>query len=425
MVVGPARGDGRVRTTDGSAAALAHDGVGTEYVGSRVTHEQAPWLAYMRSDNGGEIYLVRGDGSEHRRLTTNRVRDALPSVGPAWSPDGRRLIHAQFNRFGNATYYVRDVPGPRVARLAARIALYRWSPDGRRIAFQYIGSLALTGADRGGAGLLVVASADGSGNTLVYGRGGADAVDFDWSPDGEQIAFHTSTAALFVARHAGTERRRLVRNGESPDWSPDGRWIAFLRPRPVCCLATVHLIRPDGSGLRRILPGFVDGGNQLRWAPDGQRLSVSQHRGGDLHRLGVVDPNGGRVQWIRGNIGADADWSPDSRRLAFTCSSYRTCVADVASGRIRVVARSGYFEWSPDGSRFAVASEGLYVGHTGGGKLVRIARVHRAWSPRWSPDGRWISFNALRGLCIVAAEGGRMRCLGPRAVNSELSAWQP
>jgi Tol biopolymer transport system component len=385
------------------------------------TRAQSPWLAYERSNNGGEIYLVRGDGSERRRLTTNRVRDALPTVGPAWSPDGRRLIYARFNRVGNATYYVRDVDGLQVTRLAARIALYRWSPDGRRIAFQRIGSLALRGADRGGDGSLVVAGSDGSAKTLVYGRGEADAVDFDWSPDGERIAFHTSTGDLFIARHDGAERKRLARNAETPDWSPDGRWIAFLRPRRGCCLATMHVIRPDGTGLRQLLPGFVDAfADHMQWAPDGRRLAVSQTR------LAVVNPNGGRVRWIRG-IGLGS-WSPDGRKLFSYCSSGSLCVADIASGRVRVVAGGaggGSFAWSPDGSMFAFATEGVYVARAGGGKPVRIARVRRAWEPSWSPDGRWISFNALRGLCFVPAQGGRVRCIDANVLGGNVAVWQP
>ena len=53
----------------------------------------------------------------------------------------------------------------------------------------------------------------------------------------------------------GTRYRSLGTHGAQPSWSPDGRWIVFTYGDDV------KEIRPDGTGLRRILHE-----NSQKWA---------------------------------------------------------------------------------------------------------------------------------------------------------------
>jgi dipeptidyl-peptidase 4 len=73
----------------------------------------------------------------------------------------------------------------------------------------------------------------------------------------------------------GTGQRRLAaqppRPGStvqsSPAWSPDGNLIAYLAGNAV------HVIRPDGTGHRRLDPLASRVSNEgFAWAPDGTRL---------------------------------------------------------------------------------------------------------------------------------------------------------
>jgi Tol biopolymer transport system component len=68
-----------------------------------------------------------------------------------------------------------------------------WSPDGKRIAFR--GIVPASGDAPGGHGLVVV-NADGSGATLLA-EDLAGCVNYDWSPDSQQIAFSSTRCEPF------------------------------------------------------------------------------------------------------------------------------------------------------------------------------------------------------------------------------------
>lgn len=62
---------------------------------------------------------------------------------------------------------------------------------------------------------------------------------------------------MVIAKRDGSGERRLVQGVDyfdPPAWSRDGRWIAFTRSEAV------YIIRPDGSGLRRLARGRDVGG---------------------------------------------------------------------------------------------------------------------------------------------------------------------
>ena len=81
---------------------------------------------------------------------------------------------------------------------------------------------------------------------------------FRWSPDGRRIAFTTNrdgNTELYVMNADGSGQRRLTRTPErfegNPAWSPDGSRIAFqregLKPRWAFLV-----MNADGSGVRKV-----------------------------------------------------------------------------------------------------------------------------------------------------------------------------
>jgi TolB protein len=126
----------------------------------------------------GDIWLMRRDGKQKRRLT----KDGTLNEYPSFSGDGKRLVF-QANRFGQFDLYVISLNG-RERRLTANPAQDKWPA---------------------------------------------------WSPDGTWIAFssdRTGREDIFVIRPDGTGLRNLTRTPELYEthaaWAPDGR-LSFTR----------------------------------------------------------------------------------------------------------------------------------------------------------------------------------------------------
>ena len=189
------------------------------------------------------LYVVNGDGSGLRRLTTHPTH----LVNPSWSADGKTIRYGRYLVHADGTG---QTELPRNVPLAGA-----WSPDGQRIAFAVVDRAPRLRTDDAG---LWVMNADGS-NPRRVARDAA-STDPAWSPDGRRIAFRrfdrlAENSDLFVVNADGSGLRRLTRHAASSRsaplarwfaWSPDGRTIAFLHNREV------YIVKADGSGERRL-----------------------------------------------------------------------------------------------------------------------------------------------------------------------------
>jgi TolB protein len=124
-----------VANTDGEELQLV---LGT---GGKLSHEEWPswspdgqWLALTSTRDGNqELYVVRPDGKDLRRLTSDPAIDAHP----AWSPDGQRIVFAT-SRWGDFELASIKPDGTELTRLMESPGLDdypAWSADGRTIAF--------------------------------------------------------------------------------------------------------------------------------------------------------------------------------------------------------------------------------------------------------------------------------------------------
>ena len=109
--------------------------------GAKLSHEEWPswspdgqWIALSSTRDGNqEIYVVRPDGKDLRRLTSDPALD----MHPAWSPDGQHIVFAT-NRWGDLELAVMRADGSGLTRLTDSRGLDDypvWSPDGQRIVF--------------------------------------------------------------------------------------------------------------------------------------------------------------------------------------------------------------------------------------------------------------------------------------------------
>lgn len=209
------------------------------------------WLAF-ESDSASfrDIYRVRADGTDLRRLTSNPQGNFEPAV----SPDGRSIAFVS-SRDGDSEIYLMGTDGGGVRRLTA---FHRedwapaWSPDGRRIAFL---------SNREGVDRVYVVNADGT-ELRALGAAGADTAVSEaepaWSPDGTRVALtlrrRFGGARVAVVDVAGGATRVLSAADErasQPAWSPDGRHVVYVSDRGDD--ADLRVARADGSAATTVV----------------------------------------------------------------------------------------------------------------------------------------------------------------------------
>jgi Tol biopolymer transport system component len=174
----------------------------------------AGWIAFVSDKSGNpEIYTMRRDGSNKKRLTSDPATDG----GPTWAPDGKHLAFHS-DRSGKFQIYVMRSDGSEVRRISQDAAVNdqfpSWSSDGQRIAFE---------SDRAGGSAILVMSADGSGERRLTGDDGSYRSPA-WSPDGTRIAYvsgRDSLAEIYVMDADGSNQLRITNNAaddEQPAW---------------------------------------------------------------------------------------------------------------------------------------------------------------------------------------------------------------
>ena len=176
------------------------------------------------SNRGGlfKIYVMSADGSGTRLLAPRRSSGG-GSYTPAWSPDGTRIAFSSSAATpNNAEIYVVRTDGKQLRRLTftkgdvdmlGDDSWPAWSPDGKRIAFS---------SNRTGDGEIWIMNANGTGQRRVGGLPKRDDWAPSFAPDGAQIAFHSldavGTARLFVVRPGGSALTSLGVRGQDPTW---------------------------------------------------------------------------------------------------------------------------------------------------------------------------------------------------------------
>jgi TolB protein len=258
-------------------------------------------------------------------------------------------------------------------------------------------------SDASGSDDIVVMNPDGSGRENLTGGPEGDT-DPAWSPDGRQLAF-VRDGAVHLVRADGSGLRRLT-SGASPAWAPDGDRLVLAKR--TARGADLYVLRSDGRGLRR-LTRTAAAESEPEWSPDGRSIAFVRAARAGSH-IYVMRPGGGGVRRVTSGPAEELSptWSPDSRQLAFVRDDEalgisRVYITSVQGGRPRPLV--GELELDP---------EATYEG-----------------SPFWSPDGKRIVF--VRGarlysdLYVASADGRFLRRLTDNAldqVTDRQPAWQ-
>ncbi|HKS04901.1 MAG TPA: hypothetical protein VJR92_01190 [Gemmatimonadaceae bacterium] len=296
-----------------------------------------------------DIYLMDGDGTHVRRVTTTIGADGFPSL----SPDGAQILFESNRLRTNAEpantsdIFLMKADGTAQIHLA-RGSSATWSPDGKKIAFH--ASASGTGTpikvDPGAATTdsdIFLASIDDlrTNNAKPKNITNSPTViddDPDWSPDGKRIVFtnHASTddplnsvtAEVFVIDADGNGSPvRLTNNAEeerAPAWSPDGKRILFQcrkgAPAPGRAVATFELcvMNADGTGMTRLTTNTVP---ELTpsWSPDGRQIVFHRPVGGGAQfQLFLINADGSAEKQLTSPPGNSsfANWGELTRRAS-------------------------------------------------------------------------------------------------------------
>src|SRR5260370_6457747 len=128
---------------------------------------------------------------------------------------------------------------------------------------------------------------------------------------------------------------RMRRVG-SPAISPDGRWIVFSVTEPSYTegdqVSDLWVVPSDGSAEPRRLTNTKSGESGVDWSPDSRRIAFSARReGDDATQIYVLDlSSGGEAQRVT-NISTGAAsplWRPAGKAILFSSMIYPGATAD-------------------------------------------------------------------------------------------------
>ena len=261
---------------------------------------------YIAFSCGEHTYTLKPDGSALRQIHEGYATSL------DWSPDGAWLALPVWNSGawrGTELFNVR-FDGSDTRRLTfndASESFLRWSKDGTALDF-------LSGIQP-----LYRASADGKDLERL---GELDEVTYDsdriaWSPDGRYFTrlLHWDRSISFstlVIRALDDEDRiwehRVPGNAGAIRWAPDSKRIALGGKE-----LHIYDVETHSAEYQTEL-----GVTYLSWSPNGRWLAVSSQIGrSSTYRLGILDTESGEMRIIREGAKFRTSWSSDSEWIAF------------------------------------------------------------------------------------------------------------
>ena len=141
----------------------------------------------------------------------------------------------------------------------------------------------------------------------------------------------------------------LMKRISGPAISPDGRWIVFSVTEPSYTdgdqVSDLWLVPTEGSAEPRRLTNTKSGEGGVDWSPDSRRIAFSARReGDDASQIYVLDLiNGGEAQRLTNlSTGASSpQWRPDGKAILFSSMIYPGATTDSAN-RAAAAERRGH-----------------------------------------------------------------------------------
>lgn len=379
------------------------------------------------------FWIVPTLGSNAERIPNVLAHDAT------WMPDGKRILYARGNALFSAGTDGTDQR--KIADLPGWAFWLRWSPDGRKLRFSIRDPIHQTTSiwemnhpgnqDRS----LGTAEQAGHITPLLPGWSHPESECCGtWTPDGKYFVFqsrHGGRSDLWIRRDGAAADPVQVTNGpldfEAPITGTEGHRLYFIGANPEIGLLEFRndsraFARMDGSFSSAALAAFSRDGKWVAWlnTMDGS-LWRSRSDGSDRFQL-TAPPL--RVFMMR--------WSPDDKKLAIMAEQpgqpWRIFILDASGGQLEPLLNEDLSEadpdWSSDGKWLVMGRlpqsmspeaqpRALYEVEAGTRKVVKIPGSDGLFSPRLSPDDRFIAALNLtqRTLMLFDRNSGTWRVL--------------
>lgn len=271
----------------------------------------------------GDVWLYDGEAGRRRRLTTDGV--ARHDSKPRFRSKGMVTYLTSSQEFGpDPAMFEFDLATGKsemVRRLPGHIRAYDWSPDGNALAYYSApaedGATELHITGNGLPRLRRFAPIEGRGGFVNY-----DETRIEWSPNGQRLLLLDT--ALDTAVGPSFQKTLYVLNADGTDAIAPGlgtwaRWSADSRT--IYCLCATHQSRDDchwqaidlTGGVRT--PLLISAGARPSLSPDGL---LAYDDGEDTPSVYVLDPRkpGSRPRFLARAAIAPIWLTPS--RLAFT-----------------------------------------------------------------------------------------------------------
>ena len=358
---------------------------------------------YLIPEAEQPLWILPTLGGTARSLSNILAHDATVM------PDGKRILYANGTDLFIAN---EDGTGSRkFAGLSGRAFWLRWSPDGSELRFTLINSLNHTTS-------LWQIGADGKNLRPLFPHWSSPSSECcgSWTSDGEYFVFQSAHRGMnnvwvlarkpwyslhasepvqvtngplsyqapitansghrlfFIGRDSrsmllkfdSTSRQfvpygRPLNSAQLVDFSRNGQSVAWINPED----SSLWCSRTDGSQRLQLTAPPMEI-FMMHWSPDGKRIVLMAREPGKIWRIYIMDAQGGDLAAVLHEARNEADpgWSPDGNSIVF--------------GRL------------PELMAEKSLPKSIYILNLTTRQMTAVPQSEGLFSPRWSPDGRYI-----------------------------------
>lgn len=399
--------------------------------------------SHLPSESARHLWIVPIHGGSAFRVSNVLADDAT------WMPDGKGILYSLGNQLTTLRLY--DGASTHFASLPfGRAYWLRWSPDHRLLRFTVIDpvshSSSLWEISAGSTtprrvvkdwnalaneccgtwtsdGQFFIFQATRDGSTDIWRTGGLSTSNLEKITNGPlsyraPVADRSGHRVFFLGVDSRSElysydaghqeflvKSDFLSGATRLNFSRDRQWVAWIDYRQRLWRARV-----DGGERIQLTPDFLQV-FLATWSPDGHRLAVMAREPGKPWQIYLIGFNGGNAEPLlqEHRNAADPSWSADGRYLVFgrvddvmgkENGPRMLEVIDLSTGHIVPLPHSeGLFSprWSPNGlyiSAITLDQQNLMLYDVAAHTWTTLANTSVA-DPVWSADSRSIYFQAL------------------------------